>query len=274
MKKIFIYILLITLLLSQRVSADVGPKPSVNISFDNVGNKTYYVTLLSETDVYGPYHDVGNNLINDVQNDEDKAFNVIAEYALNDDYYFYGDLSKIDKDNNLYRWSYYPPKKFKLAIYCVEDGTLRVSDTYERVAFDSYFNVDMNDTNIILDEKVELGNRFKGFALRVIVTILVEVLLGLLFTFRSKKEIKTIVIVNLITQLLLNLIMLFFDYYLGAMVWMIIFPILEIVILVIEIIVYMISFKDKKKWKIALYAIIANAITFYIGLMTGMMFSV
>ena len=38
-----------------RVSADMGPKPSTTIDFENMNGEKYYVTLLSESKSMGPY---------------------------------------------------------------------------------------------------------------------------------------------------------------------------------------------------------------------------
>ena len=45
-----------------RASADMGPKPSVRISFENMGDELCYGTLLSEVSSTGPYtvYDGGN----------------------------------------------------------------------------------------------------------------------------------------------------------------------------------------------------------------------
>ena len=55
MKKLFILFTVLFLSLTCRpVSADVGPKPSVNIVFENAPDHPYYVTLLGTEEFFGP----------------------------------------------------------------------------------------------------------------------------------------------------------------------------------------------------------------------------
>ena len=112
------------------------------------------------------------------------------------------------------------------------------------------------------------------FLLRVVLTILIELVIGLIFGYRSSKERKTIIITNLITQILLNLAILLFDYYMGLLVWIFIFPILEIVVTIIEAIVYLVKFKDHKKFKTIIYSLIANLCTCLLGMYTSFISSV
>lgn len=53
-------VLLVLILLFAAVpltaAADMGPKPSVRVTFTGVGEESYYVTLLSQAKSTGPYH--------------------------------------------------------------------------------------------------------------------------------------------------------------------------------------------------------------------------
>ena len=265
--KILFCTILIFTMMTRKADADMGPKPSVNISFSNV-DKTYYVTLLSEGEVSGPY---SANDPYDVSDDETvkKVAQVFREYAETDDFYFLGNVQKIDPEDPEYSWSYYPPKTFKIAVCDPETGELRVSETVEREAFNSFFDVDIADGRLIVKEDIRITNEIIGFLVRVIPTVIVEVLIGLLFGYREKKEILTIVWTNLFTQILLNLIMTVLDYYTGALVWIFFFPILELAVLIIELIVYLAKFRTHSRFKTVIYAILANVLTFLMGLYLG-----
>lgn len=267
MKKIFqIFLCTISLflILPLRVNADVGPKPSVRITFQNV-TRTCYVTLLSEQETTGPFSSITEPYSsNDAQ--ESEAYRIFAEYAETNDFYFLGNVERIDPEHPEYSWTYYPPKMFKVAVYDPADGSLKVSEPAERTAFDTFYTADLKEDGIVLDEEVHLKREIVGLLTRMILTIAVELVLGLIFGYRKKKEIVTIVKTNLFTQLLLNLVMAFMDYYMGMMVWIFMFPIMELVVLIIEMIVYLWKFRDHSRWKTVLYSILANLATLFMGI--------
>ena len=272
MKKILRVLLISVLLLNCfvfKASADVGPKPSITIYFENNSNGEYYVTLLSSSDHFGPWAIVEQDDFSGYTGNEYDAYKAFYDYCENDDFYLLKYVYECSK-NNEFSWSYYPPNEFKIAVYDCVSKTLKVSDVIKREAFDSYYNV-VIDNELIVKEEVHIKEKLISFAIRVILTILVELVLGLLFRYRSKKEIKTIIIVNIITQIILNIIMLILDYTSGALVWIIVFPILEVFVIIIETIIYCIAFKGHKKIKTVFYTILANLITLCIGAISGMM---
>ena len=52
---IFAIVCLAMSFITAPVKADVGPKPSVHIRFENEPGEPYYVTLLSDQSTYGPW---------------------------------------------------------------------------------------------------------------------------------------------------------------------------------------------------------------------------
>ncbi len=275
MKKILNIFIVSLLLINSfvfRLSADIGPKPSVTINFINAPDEPYYVTLLSSVNKYGPWNEVVSEEFNTDDSLKADAYKAFKAYSDNDDFYFLDYVEQCN-DNNTFSWSYYPPSEFKIAIYSSKDKTLKVSEVIKRVAFDSYYEVTYGD-ELIVKEKIELGNKLLMFLLRVVLTILIELVIGLIFGYRSSKERKTIIITNLITQILLNIAILLFDYYMGLLVWIFIFPILEIVVTIIEAIVYLAKFKDHKKFKTIIYSLIANLCTCLLGMYTSFISSV
>ncbi|MBQ1899907.1 MAG: hypothetical protein II153_03285, partial [Erysipelotrichaceae bacterium] len=58
MKKFFLLLLTSLLIASSSlcdVHADIGPKPSVTVYFDDAPEGVYFATLLSDREVYGPW---------------------------------------------------------------------------------------------------------------------------------------------------------------------------------------------------------------------------
>lgn len=265
MKRILKGLFLFVLLLQNAmifVRADVGPKPSVTIYIDEApNNQKYYVTLLSEVDQYGPWNhiEVGTN------NEADAFF---VNYQDKEGFYYLGNAHECS-ESHTYSWSYYPPNPFKVAIYCPETNYVGVSEITTREAFDGYYHVTYGSNPLIIKEEVKLDKKILSFALRVVLTLIVEILLGLLFGYRKKKEVLTILITNIITQILLNLGLSVVDYYGGWLVWFVLFILGEFVVFLIEAIVYCIVFKDHSRWKTIAYALLANILTFILGIYTS-----
>ena len=272
MKKLITQLFLILCLLSfftVHISADMGPKASLNIEIKNAPNNHYYVALLTKEES-GPYRWINSENM-DVSNDEIKqAQEALMNYQDKDGYKTLNYVEECSADN-VFSWTYYPPNEFKIAIYNVADKSLKVSDFCKKEAFDAKFTVEYGPT-LKVEEIDQTGRNMGLFVLRALFTTVVEVLIGLLFGYREKKQIITIVITNLITQILLNLFMAIADVSMGGYAWLILFPIGEGIVWLIELIVYMIAIKKKPKWLIFIYTTLANGLTFVAGIIWGLMY--
>ena len=114
-KRLVIVALLVSVLLpifTITASADIGPKPSVNIRFEGLENEQYYVTLLADTRSTGPYskHDEFNGY------GDEKIWERFNSYEDKDGFYFLSYFMDCT-DTNEFRWTYYPPSTFKILIY-------------------------------------------------------------------------------------------------------------------------------------------------------------
>ena len=273
MKKFFVIIASVFFLSGlciRPVSADMGPKPSVTVSITDPPEGHYYVTLLG-LEEYGPWGFVSEeNMDAEITGEEEtEAYKAFLAYEDEEGYKLLNYVSECSSDNE-FSWSYYPPSAFKIAIYSVKDQSLKVSKAISRAAFEAYYNVSYKN-DMTVEEDTRTGRRLGLFALRVIVTIGVELLLGVILGYRSKSEIMTIIITNLITQVTLNAFLSLIDYSSGAYAWLIFFPIGELIVLVIELIVYLIKFKGQNKFKTVLYTIFANGLTLYLTFMSLML---
>lgn len=155
MKKKLLTIAMITTLLMtmlSTVSADVGPKPSIHITFRKMEEgEVFYDTLLSKTDSTGPesaYERVGNKSMTQdgrlVEWEEgEPIWESFQNYSDADGYYFLQCWWNCSESGKL-DWTYRPPDTFKLLLYFPESGAFRVSPSCERYAFDSYYDVDVS----------------------------------------------------------------------------------------------------------------------------------
>ena len=253
------------------VHADMGPKPSVAVRIVNAPSSDYYVTLLSYEQQYGPWSKVEADE-HSGSGDEDLAFAFFASFEDEDGFCFQGNMSAKKHGDDEFVWSYFPPEKFKVLIYVPSDGTFYLSEAKEREAFNSYYVVDCSYPTLNIEEEVRIKDRLLNFALRVVLTILVELFIAWIMGYRKKKEIILILIVNIITQIILNGLFTFIDYYDGLLTWVILLPIGELIVFVVELIVYLIAMKGHKKLKTFFYTLLANTLSAALTLF-GLLFS-
>lgn len=140
----FICMFFVVCALPMRVNADLGPKPSVTITFTGLEGEKYYAALLSEKESVGPrhaYHGTNPRYTEedfaDYDNGEEfyKAWKKFLSYEDEDGFYFLQDFQEGSGEDTL-KWGYYPPEVFKLLLYFPEYDSFAVSDIYEQYAFD------------------------------------------------------------------------------------------------------------------------------------------
>ncbi len=293
MKNKIIYILALTFLISvlipTTVSADMGPKPSVRITFKGLGNEICYGTLLSKTESTGPACVWDGTEENALYNKGDSYTESFPEYEIwkafvdypdSDGYHFLQTVWRIDQTKEL-SWSYYPPADFKILLYFSESNTYAVSDICSRYAFDSYFTVNMEDSlkqnedpngNIYI--KAYSSYRYReeiiSLTVRIVSTILIETGIALLFGYRTKKQILFIMGINAVTQIFLNAYLNIVNYESGPFAFIMMYFILELIVFLFETVIdslflNKLSEQKHKKWLPAVYAIAANTASFAAG---------
>lgn len=253
--------------------ADMGPKPSVVVSFKNLGNEECYCTLLSAGSTTGPYSAwEGDKPLEGI----DGAFN---SYKDKDGYYYLMYKQQVSSSKR-FVWDYYPPSGFKILLYYPAYDLFLVSEKCNEYAFSSYFSVDMSgidparistgEVTLRVNSDYNYVGEFIGFALRVIFTLFIEITLAA--DFINKRRFRIILITNLATQLGLNLVLnifmvgenplLYYIYYIG----------IELAIGIIEMVVYLFaintSYEERVSTsRITVYALSANFVSFMSGIL-------
>ncbi len=267
LSQLIIVFLCMVMLFPIGVNADTGPKPSVRIKFENMGDELCYGTLLAKEESTGPASawDGKEENINLSFVDRD-IWEAFVNYEDSDGYYFL-QWAWIVSDTKELSWTYYPPNEFKVLLYYPETNTFMVSDVCKRYAFDTYYTVDMDGVDIDsikydeslsgnqrldMHKSYEFKNEVKALGCRMLITVVVEMLIGLLFKFRNK-ELLYILFINVITQIILNVLL---NIYTGFGYYFVYLS-LELLVFVIEAIFYCLMFK-KKKWHCVLYSVVAN----------------
>lgn len=281
MRRFFAIVLCTCLLfavLPTTARADMGPKPSVVVTFTGLEYEIYYATLLSKSESTGPHSVVAPEEAAAYQGDspeERAAFQKFAAYQDPDGYYFLGFIQDCSASNQI-RWGYYPPSEFKILLYFPAQDSLEVSQsTYGTYAFDSYYRADLSDLSqsgtFSAVRSYDHTGELLSLLARIVLTIALELLLALPFGYRAKKQLLLIGLVNLVTQVVLNVALNLIRFQYGPWAFLGYYFVLELLVFVVETVVYVLClsrFSDKPApyWKAVAYALVANVASFVAGL--------
>ena len=246
--------------------ADTGPKPSVTVKFIDLPDTTCIATLLGNKESTGPWY-TNYEYLQRYSDEEisEEVFRKFKEYKA-EGWYFLGFLTNVT-DSKVLRWGYYPPETFRVLIYMPEKDAWIISDAYSRYAFDSYFTVTVGEDTLSVSVDSDSIGWIDAFLIRVVITIVVELVIALFFGLKSKRQIIVIAVTNLITQLALNFV-LSTKLALSSMGTVLVYILAEIIIFIIEALVYVKLLKDDAHTAkhFVWYSFIANLVTFVIGL--------
>lgn len=273
--------------------ADMGPKPSVHILFENMSDELCYGTLLSDRESTGPSYiwDGTEEYARHNGNEnyswcalDYESWKALVEYEDPDGYFFLQEGWKVSEAKEI-AWTYYPPDCFKILLYYPETGTFVSSGVYSKYAFDTYYTVDMDGVTIgsvEIDKELSNNDRMEAhrsynyrvemisLVVRIVGTIVIETVLALLFGFRKKKQLLLLFGVNTATQIALNVLLNIINYNSGQWAFLFFYVLLELLIFVAEAVVYCLVMKrwdekTKPTWFYVLYAFTANAVSFVTG---------
>jgi len=253
--------------------ADMGPKASTIINISGIkGN--YTATLLSLDDYVGPWStEMTYESSNGWYLCSEENWKRLKEYDDADGYYFIGFAQSLSGDAEL-QWTYMRPENFKLLIYSEEAEEYYVSDPMECYAFASVYNANIFDGEMQVTEAHSFTVRLGALVFRIVMTIAIEILIAIAFGFKTKKHILIILVVNTLTQVLLNILLL--GYQPIFMFYVIQYAGAELIVLLTEATTYTLSFKKidehtATKKKIIPYAIVANTTSFVLGYLISLL---
>ncbi len=286
---IFALVLAITFTVPFYASADTGPKPSVNITFEDFGKGAFYATLLSERSTNGPLSAYdGTNASAYFQESEGRRdiWQKFVDYNDADGFYFLQSFSYVTDGE--YRWGYYPPDVFKVLVYFPDQDMFVVSNICKRYAFDSYFTMSLATPGGVellpspggkayvfsskpLEKSYDFSAEILSLFARVVLTLVLEIALAILFGYSAKKQLLLLFITNLITNIALNVTLNIFNFYSGQLAFTVWYVLLEILIFALEAALYCALLPKYGKIKrgsriIILYAFVSNAVSFGAGL--------
>ena len=260
--------------------ADTGPKPAVSVNVKNLGGAKCYATLLSEREQYGPYCTTEIEKRWDEMRAETAVWEAFAGYKDPDGVFFLQelwDLRYVPK----YAWEYHPPRIFKVLLYWPDEGRFAVSEITEAKDFYSLFEVDASEVRFADGSNIgtiavkpvdSYSYRIWAFVSRVLITLAVELLIALAFLFRTKREWLVIIATNILTQIALGIFATISVVRGGRdMQFFVTLAFLELGVAIIEAVVYILflrkaSGKKRGLWVYVVYALVANAASYFVGL--------
>lgn len=260
--------------------ADTGPKPAVSVNVKNLGGAACYATLLSEREQYGPYCTTEIEKRWDEMRAETAVWEAFAAYKDPDGFFFLQelwDLRYVPK----FAWEYHPPRIFKVLLYWPDEGRFAVSEITEAKDFYSLFEVDASEARFADGSNIgtiavkpvdSYSYRIWAFVSRVLITLAVELLIALAFLFRTKREWLVIIATNILTQIALGIFATISVVRGGRdMQFFVTLAFLELGVAIIEAVVYILflrkaSGKKRGSWVYVVYALVANAASYFVGL--------
>lgn len=290
-KRLFVTVMLLFALVfaSVPVFADTGPKPYVAVTFTGLADTDCYVTLLSEERSTGPYsaYDGSNAAIPNLGGDSDNTavWQKFQSYQDADGFYFLQYFGQLNAQQT-FSWTYYPPQTFKILVYFPKTDSFAVSDnSCKQYAFHSLFTAHLSSVSgtasfhvsesgadeFPVEESYDYRSEIVSFFVRFLITVALELLVAWLFGFTAKRQIRVILVTNLITQGALNLLLNYISYKQGTVAADLYYVPLELAVFAAEAVIYSLmlpkrSTVPEKKQRPVLYAFLANLASFAAGI--------
>ena len=245
------------------VNADMGPKPASYITIKGVEGD--YVACFAAQNAFGP--NINYEMWLEYQDESwAQEYNPIMEYQDEEGfkwierYYTCHDESKIS-------FTYYCPDIYKIVIY-QNDELYMATEALEMYAYATYYEIDFSTGTINTPKDIKVTNTYDylgetlGLLFRIVATLAIEIGVFYLFRLYTKRNLNVVLIINLITQIFLNVAVNVINYTSGILSAILLLFLLEFIILIVEFIAYQILLKDKNRFLIILYPIIANLLSF------------
>ena len=281
MKKRVVVLLLLMVFFSSLFSvtafADMGPKPSVVVDFQGLEGEIYYVTLLAKESSTGPYSWAGEGYSDPAPQGKEEVWQAFLDYRDPDGFFFLQYMEDCSGKDRFF-WSYYPPEEFKILVYFPEYNSFSVSsESFAQYAFDSYFTATVSGDTVIAERTYDMGWEVFAFLFRLLLTLAIELLFAWAFGFKTKELFLTVLAVNVVTQLGLNLFMLYNGYESMFLFYLLTYFVVEVVIVVVEAMVYIFAAKRwREEYSRQLHpvqlAVIANLFSFVLGYIVSQWF--
>ena len=275
------------------VKANSGPPANIQINIINYGNVEFSLDLLIYKEVAPTENEI--NLAKDKILNQDNPF----EYSLFDEEYAEYRDSEGYVSNSLYGSSDYfyfhqndtnhtsfvqlwmdIPREFKILLY-TSDGIIITSDLIIMEQYDYRLTYDLEGVDLSFNQtNVGVISGFNGkpwlnvttwfnFLLRLILTLAIELGLLYLFNFRKKWTFLIILGMNIISQVILNIVLIsvYYTSFDNGYAFPVTLIIGEFFVFLGEALFVSILIKEHKLGRRIGYSLVANTLSLVIGLL-------
>lgn len=265
-----IFLTLVTVLcLCAPAFADMGPKPRIVLRAENEPDGLYYVDLLVE--------DEGRNHALDPEGYDETMLAALREYqdgawhaarTTGTNVPLFGDITGTETDHGReFTFSYIPPQRYRV-ILVTEDGSVRVSEeVYERARFFETMTLDCDTMTLTPYYDIPFAKIAQQLFATLVPTLLIEGLLLVLFGLaRNRRNLLCFLWTNLATQLVLTVFLSYTLPRAGLVIAnLLLIPVLELIILIAETVVYRRFLTGRSKARCTLYGVTANLASWLLG---------
>lgn len=265
----FLALLMLFCVLAVPAWADIGPKPTVDLTFKGLEGQQYAVALISRREnTPNPWMGDGWDTY-DPEDGKQENWQALHDYVDPDGCKFGGYWEECGATHH-FRWDYRAPSRFKILIWLEDTQTYLVSEELNRYAFDAYFTVQYTPAGALqVKRSYDYTWELISLVSRVVLTIAIELAIAWLIGWRTRRSVHILLWTNVVTQLGLNIALNVINYLEGSLAFAFSFFGLELIVFVVEGIVYqyLLSYKSKmaKTWQVWLYAFGANAASLLLG---------
>lgn len=302
MKKLLCMIAVLAVMLSLcavSASANAPWYPDIIITLDKPYDGDYVVAVLSDRNAFYQYDEIWYNDYKGEYGHEAlwAAVKKIRSVGDDDGYTYIADLDNTNKANGDTD-VVYPYDTFKIALYFPDTDTLVKTDILKKESYIEVFKLTLDAKEIAAIQVAEVDqNTYKEgeyhpavtaekptalalifsssnvirFLVCLAFNLVAEILIGLLFGYRTWRHILTIAVTNIITLILLTVSTVLINPHVYDSLLSFPFAFFEIAVAAVEGAVYAIAFKHFEKgekyrpWLAVLYAFVANAFTYVVG---------
>ena len=280
--------LLASLALTTFALADSGPKPQLTVRVENAPQELYYLDLLAEGDwdakdtdsddgiernYYGKEDTLDPDLLALLRENVPEGWHACVAQGTTGAP-IWGELYAESTDasgNDLHIFAYHGVPSTYRIILVTQSGKVWLSDALERRVLQSSVTVHWSDDTE--NTTVTVPSTVTGYLLQflatLVPTLLIEGILLLLFQYSWKRNWKTFLLVNVLTQGLLAVASSSVTAHSGVSAWYLFcfFLPAELVVMLVEVFLYSGRglLTGHSKGRAALYAVTANFASAFLG---------
>ncbi len=284
----FVYALLTSLALTTFALADFGPKPQLTVRVENAPQELYYLDLLAKGDwdaedtdsddgiersYYGKEDTLDPDLLALLRENVPEGWHACVAQGTTGAP-IYSELYAESTDasgNDLHIFAYHGVPSTYRIILVTQSGKVWLSDVLERRVLQSSVTVhwadDAENTTVTVPSTVT--GYLLQFLATLVPTLLIEGILLLLFQYSWKRNWKTFLLVNMLTQGLLAVASSSVTAHSGVSAWYLFcfFLPAELVVMLVEVFLYSGRglLTGHSKGRAALYAVTANFASAFLG---------